>query len=50
MSLDKLNASAGIVLLKYIIKQNNAYVEPLIKDAMVPVICDMDSKLQSVFR
>ena len=42
LSIDKLNAAAGLISLKDIIKQNNVHVEPLIKDAMVPVLYYMD--------
>ena len=40
LSAERLADAQELILLKDIIRQNNGYVEPLIKDAVVPAISD----------
>ena len=49
MLQSKLAPIQYLIPLKDIIRKNNAYVEPLIKDAMVPAISDRGSPPPSVY-
>ena len=40
----------GKISLKDVIKKNNAYTTPLIKNAMIPVISDNGEQVPPIFR
>ena len=50
MNQEKLNAISKTIPLYDLIKLNNAYVEPLLKNAMIKVISDKNQPLPMVFR
>ena len=50
MSQDKFNSIAKWIPLWHLIKLNNAYIEPLIKDAMVKPISDRNQSLPMISR
>ena len=50
MEQAKFDAISGSIPLKDLIAQNNAYIENLIKNAMVPAISDRGTALPTVFK